>query len=87
MCVVANVLCVEMLRGFVLHVLMVLCAAKLQSSCNLPPQKPQDRRKDKTTLRIASFNVHWLFDGQDDPVVSPYNSLKANDAHIQMVCF
>ena len=33
----------------------------LRFDCSAAPSSPQDRRVDKTTLRIAHWNVEWLF--------------------------
>jgi len=47
-----------------LIVLLVLCYCVViyaQTQCPAAPSSPQDRRTDKTKLRVATFNGEWLF--------------------------
>jgi len=47
---------------------------------------PTDRRADTSVLRIATFNVEWLFDGIDDsPKHVPWQGAAAADAHLKRV--
>lgn len=52
--------------------------------CHHVPKEPQDRRDDKTRLRLGTFNAFWLFDGVDD-AQSPWSSRDEADRHIQRV--
>lgn len=53
--------------------------------CHRVPKEPQDRRDDKTKLRLGTFNAFWLFDGVEDPQGSPWRTPVEADLHIQRV--
>lgn len=51
--------------------------------CNTP--NGEDRRPDKSRLRLASFNVAWLFDGVNDPSGSPWANPTEASLHVQKI--
>lgn len=56
-------------------------------TANTPPGRvPADRRSDVSRLRVATFNVEWLFDGVDDSAkFVPWQGATAADAHLHDV--
>ena len=56
-------------------------------TANAPPGRISvDRRVDRSRLRIATFNVEWLFDGVDDNKQFVHWQNDANaDSHLQKV--
>ena len=58
---------------------IVACPAGTQASKHL------DRRQNKTSLRIATYNAEWLFDGIDDHERVPWQTRLAADAHLVKV--
>jgi exonuclease III len=53
--------------------LIALCSA--QTYCPNAPSSPQDRRTNRTKIRLATFNAEWLFPGNDGK--SPWNTTGA----------
>jgi hypothetical protein len=45
--------------------LVLLVPAFGQKDCPNAPANPQDRRTDKTKLKLGTFNAEWLFPGND----------------------
>lgn len=43
--------------------IVTLVTVDAQTLCDKPPITPQDRRTNKSQLRLATFNLAWLFDG------------------------
>ena len=48
-------------------------SANKQLDCSKVFGIGQDRRHNKSKLKVTIFNLYWLFDGVDDPVISPTN--------------
>ena len=62
------------------------CPLGDRTASALPGRVPADRRPDGARLRIATFNVEWLFDGIDDnPQLVPWQGVTAANAHLQHV--
>jgi hypothetical protein len=62
--------------------LLWLCVSLGAALCNLSPS-PQDRRSDKSVVRVGTFNLLWLFG--DDMSGSPWTSDAARQEHINKV--
>eukprot|EP01043_Picozoa_sp_COSAG02_P025618 COSAG02_NODE_1445_length_12580_cov_8.848089_9_plen_176_part_00 len=64
----------------------ISCPMGDRTASTLPGRVPGDRRPDRARLRIATFNVEWLFDGIDDsPKFVPWQSVADANAHLQHV--
>ena len=65
----------------------ISCPTGERTSSALPAGRvSNDRRPDGSRLRIATFNVEWLFDGIDDnPKFVPWQGAADADAHLQNV--
>lgn len=63
------------------------CPAAGERTTIAPPGSlSNDRRPDRSRLRIATFNVEWLFDGVDDsPKFVPWQGEADANAHLQNV--
>jgi hypothetical protein len=53
-------------------VLVSLVSSVIAQTCASPPATPSDRRTNKSQLRVAQFNLAWLFDGVNDPSFSQW---------------
>ena len=70
------------------QLLFVVCAVVLQLSgvecqktCPDAPATAEDRRTDKSVVKIASYNMYWLFDGKSDPNPVPWTSWQSAYSH------
>jgi hypothetical protein len=51
----------------------------INADCPQSPANPEDRRADRSKVRVATFNAEWLFPGNDTVSVSPWTSLQAEE--------
>jgi len=69
----------------------VILSSVYCNSCNSVPQIPQDRRTNKDTLSVITYNPEWLFLSNDqDPSLCPelgciYSTLEEALTHVQAV--
>lgn len=66
--------------------MLVLCVAALVAAgpgCPAAPATPEDRRPDRTRLRIVSYNVEWLFCGCDGR--GPWTSPEEAQQHLEEI--
>lgn len=70
--------------GFVLFVVVAWLLQVCASQCNLP--RGEDRRPDRTVLRVGTFNLAWLFAGFGQYTnMSPWKNSTAAEKHIEAV--
>jgi len=61
--------------------ILSFCVLQTAADCPAAPANPEDRRSNTAQLRVATFNVEWLFEGNDK---SPWNVSEA-DLHLREV--
>eukprot|EP01060_Flectonema_neradi_P005301 TRINITY_DN13513_c0_g3_i1.p1 TRINITY_DN13513_c0_g3~~TRINITY_DN13513_c0_g3_i1.p1 ORF type:complete len:1414 (+),score=278.36 TRINITY_DN13513_c0_g3_i1:37-4278(+) len=66
---------------FILCCLLRPYVASSQDTCPDAPVTPGDRRSDKSVVKIASYNMYWLFDGKSDPNPVPWTSWQSAYSH------
>lgn len=69
--------------GLVLFLLVVFSKGQVKD-CPAAPLTPQDRRQDLNTLRVATFNVEWLF-AAGASSSSPWKTQEEVTNHVQIL--